>query len=287
LIGGRLRHLSEANFPNKDLTDQIMNSLPSSSVATLRGRVVEWFRVKNETFFRPARVHLAVAASLLICFISLFAVFQMDAQPVETYIAIKHNSVNREVRLPYTFTVNSEKGEFFEFPDGSLAYATKGTVFYVDSYQQGSSDKHVGTDRRIQLIMGELFFDVQPANEGFNVICANAKTTVFGTQFYVGTQPGSNRFTVVAVREGQVFVEKIGKNQLGSTRLKADQGTRIVTRDGNVTLMPPVIMRPMNTLMQRLNAFNLARSDRKVRSLLSKPGVNVMDGVIVDVDEKE
>ena len=199
LIGGRLRHLAEVGMPDiydnrsgncgLNFTNAVMNSLPTSSVVSLQGRVKEKIRYISEMIKGPARIHLAVAASLLICILSIFTAFQFNAKTQNTCIAIKRNGVTQQIAMLNPILVSYEDGEFFEFPDGSIAYATKNTAFNIVSYQQGSDPKRIGTDRRIDLMQGEMFFDVEPANEGFNVICANAKTTVFGTQFLVCTIP--------------------------------------------------------------------------------------------------
>ena len=269
LIGGRLRHLAEAGIPNAVFTNDIMNALPSSAVVSLRGRVKEKIRNLAEVLTGPARIHLAVAASLLICILSIFTTFQFNTEIKDSNITIKRNGIAQQVAMLNPILVSYEDGEFFEFPDGSIAYATKNTLFNIDSYQQGSDPIRIGTDRRIKLIRGEMFFDVEPANEGFNVICTNVKTTVFGTQFLVCTIPEEKQ-TYIAVREGTVFVEKRGKNQRGSTVLKEQQMTLVFSKNDNIVMRAPHKIHP--ELLARLNLFDEARSNRKARGILPQSG---------------
>lgn len=273
LIGGRLRHMADSNLPSRAFTDTVMESIPSPGVATVPSTLKEWARISYEGFFKPAQVHLAVAASLLICIAGIIAVFEMDVEPMDSFIKIKQNGTVRETRLREPITVKSEQGEFFELPDRSLAYATKGTIFYIDSYQQGSSSERVGSDRSLHLLTGELFFDVQPANEGFNVICPNSRTTVVGTKFYVGTQHGQRRKTIVAVLEGQVYVEKTTKNHRGSTVLNKKQMTHVDREDGVVTLQPPSEI--WATILNRLNAFENGCLSLTANEILAQPGFHI------------
>jgi hypothetical protein len=277
LMGGRLRHLAEAGMP-ASFTRDVMEALPVSAVITFRSRMKENLRKTNDLVFGPARVHLAVAASLLICLFGLFVARDMNHSSLQdTRIEIRRNGVVQQVAVLNPILVTYDQGEFFEFPDGSVAYATKGTLFNIESYQQGKDDKTLGADRQIKLLKGELFFDVQSANEGFNVICANSKTTVFGTQFYVGSSP-EYRTTLVGVREGRVFVEKRGKNQVGSTVLNKRQMTRILNANGHIKMSTPEYIFPV--LLDRLNDYNHALRDRKARGVLAKPGMNASDGIL-------
>ncbi|MDX9754548.1 MAG: FecR domain-containing protein [bacterium] len=285
LIGGRLRHLADAGMPDLSFTNLVMDSLPSSTVMTIRGRSVEWGRRIRSILSGPARVHLAVAASLLICIAGIFATTLLNPDPRDITIEVKRNQDLQEYALLESILISHPEGEFFEFKDGSIVYAPQGTLFYIGAYQQGADQNNVGSDRQIHLLQGELFLEVHPAKEGFNVVCANSKTTVFGTKFFVGYNP-DRKCTSVAVLEGQVFVEKVSKNNLrGSTVLHEKQMTQVIQREGHTALHSPVsIMRVDPSILTRLIQFRDALGNRQARGIMPKPGVTIMDGVEIETE---
>jgi len=178
----------------------------------------------------------------------------------EHFVHIKRNGTLMRITPFEPIYISRPEGEFIEFPDGSLAYATYDTWFSVNAYQDEGGASNVGTDRRLSLNSGELYIDVRPAKEGFSVLCPNSRTMVFGTQFYIRINSGPMKETTVVVRTGQVSVEKLGKDQMASTIVEKGFMTKVFSYDGTVRMRVPY--KADSVLMKRLHLFNEAKETR-------------------------
>lgn len=260
LLAGALRHDADEFFFNMNLANQVMEALPAYQPNPLVRRFQLWKQQVHEFFQAEGRRHLALALSMCICVIGILFALKVGNVEEQQYLHIKHNTTLVRTTLPDLFLSATMDGDYFEFPDTSLVYATFGTWFTVEAYQQDSGVSAVGTERRLSLKTGEMFVDVHPEQEGFSIVCSNAKATVFGTQFYIAINPGPDKETVIAVREGTVMVEKQGRNQVGSTVVNGGQMTKVITKDGKVILRSPV---PISAeLLERLDRFSEARNKR-------------------------
>jgi transmembrane sensor len=109
-----------------------------------------------------------------------------------------------------------------ELPDGSLVALAPASAIAI-SYEAG--------ERRVDLLSGEAFFQVQPdANRPFRVVTGRAEAVVLGTMFDVRLGPGE---VTVAVQEGKVRVVADGARDSGE-RLGPGQSAQ-VTSDGIVS----------------------------------------------------
>ncbi len=236
-IAGILRHEIQADLPKEEFTDRLMQSLPEPKTSLIWYRIADWIRDGVQNLFLQGWRQTALAATLLICILGTYFTLNMSNALDERFIHIKHKNQYERCFIPAPFRVTDPNGEFFEFPDGSIIYATYETLFTVEAFQDEHHDTLVagiGQDRQIKLGHGELYIDVRPAREGFTVRCPNARVRVFGTQFYVSNGVISKDKTVVAVREGIVMVEKVSRNRVAgsSAQLKAHQMTSVVGRGG-------------------------------------------------------
>jgi len=109
-----------------------------------------------------------------------------------------------------------------DLPDGSLVALAPSSAIAV-SYEAG--------ERRVRLLSGEAFFQVQPdANRPFRVVTRTAEAVVLGTMFDVRLEPGE---VTVSVQKGRVRVAADGARGAGE-RLGPGQSVR-VSSDGIVS----------------------------------------------------
>ncbi len=263
LIAGHLYHETHVHLPSDEFTDEIMGNLPDSKPRTYTRKVVELMLSASREVASKGKWHVTIAASILICLAGALATLSVGHVPKEEFINIKRYNKWYPCRIHEPIVISDLNGEFFEFPDGSIAYATYGTCFTIESYQEGSSDSNVGRDRQLRLKMGSLFLDIRPRKERFSVVCSNARASVFGTQFYIDIDYGPKKTTTVAVREGRVQVEKLGHNQTATTVLDTGQMTRVYSANGVYQLQPPSQI--TGALLRQLDVFYNARSDRSIQ----------------------
>jgi hypothetical protein len=265
LLAGRLCHEAHPFFPTDEFTDEVMNTLPVSNPRTYSRKIVELVCAVSRIAASKGHRHVAVAASILICLAGVLVTLSMGNMPQERMVKIKRFGTFYDYRIHEPIYVTDSRGEFFEFPDGTTAVATNGTCFTIESYQEGSSDSNVGEDRQLRLMFGALFLDVRAAKERFSVRCANARASVFGTQFYIHINRGPHKETTVAVRQGRVQVEKLGQDQMVNTVLSERQMTRVYSTNGVVRLQTPS---PIDgALLRDLDLFDKARSDRSFQQI--------------------
>lgn len=229
LLAGQLLHRMESTPRPDSIAPAVMNALPSHP-QTFPQRLVRSFLSRQPV----SRRTLAVAATLLICLVASFISMQMAPVQQEQVVLVARNGLSEPKPLFSGYYVENPDGDYFDLPDGSSLYATSGTFFTIESFPRpDSEDNPVAIDRRLRLHSGELFIRVQKRDEdAFTVVSANSKTTVFGTHFYVGvTEP---RQTVVAVRRGQVHVDKRARNQIGAVQLTDERMTRVTTGSNGV-----------------------------------------------------
>jgi len=264
LLAGALRQQAKTGYHALAIADNVMDALPDFQPVTLNRRFQDWGLSFSQFFLNQGRRHAAIAASILVCILGMYATMQMGYVTEEPLIHIKRSGVlfTSVCRQPY-YIVRRE-GEFFEFPDGSVVYASPNTLFSVENYPEVEEKNSVGMERRIRLQSGELFIEVQPRKEGFSVICPNGSAKVVGTQFYVSVTSGTTKITTVAVREGIVMVETKGRN----TRPVAGQMTRLwsMSNGKKISLQLPESIRP--DLRRRLDVFNQCISDRTSQMLV-------------------
>lgn len=109
-----------------------------------------------------------------------------------------------------------------ELPDGSQVALAPASAIVV-SYAPG--------ERRVRLLSGEVFFQVQPdPNRPFRVVARTVEATVLGTKFDVRLEPED---VTVSVKEGSVGVVAEGAGDAGE-RLGAGQSAR-VSPHGNIS----------------------------------------------------
>jgi len=109
-----------------------------------------------------------------------------------------------------------------ELPDGSQVALAPGSAIAV-SYEPG--------ERRVRLLSGEAFFQVQPdPTRPFRVVARAVEATVLGTMFDVRLE---SEEVTVAVQEGSVGVAADGARNAGE-RLGAGQSARI-SAGGNIS----------------------------------------------------
>jgi hypothetical protein len=264
LLSGAVRQEAESFLPADSFTDSVMKALPDSRPLDLGWKVVELVLSGSRFVWAQAVNHAAIAASLLICLIGTLVTLKMGYVKENPTLYITRNQTLYPCYVKEPILVTRPEGEFFEFPDGSLAYATKDTWFTIESYQEEKNNSNVGKDRQISLKFGELFLDVRPAKEGFTVSCANSKAKVFGTQFYVSANLGEYFVTTVAVREGQVMVEK--QNLTGYTVIKAGEMTRIFGKNNRIALGLPETINSI--LLKKLIRFDSSLNDRSAQRLI-------------------
>lgn len=263
MLAGRLRRQVSAFTPGPQFSAGVMNLLEHRNPETIWTRLQHALYDLTVVTFIRSRPHMAAAISLLVCLVGALMSAQVGDVANEQYFNITRSGKVLRTTLYDLMYVARPEGEFFELPDGSTLYASPGTWFSVESFQEGGGAVSVGSDRRISLKSGEIFIDVRPAKEAFSVVTANSKTTVFGTQFYVGVEVGANKHTLVGVREGRVIVEKLGRSVMGSTVLTNGQQTNVITRNGKTVLQAPD---PIDEeLLARLDRFYEARSDRTLQ----------------------
>lgn len=263
LLAGSVRGMTEPFTPDDAFAGGVMAALEDRSPDTIWTRLQAWLYDQAVVTYVRTRPHMAVAISLLICLAgALFAAQVGDVADGRT-LSLQRSGKIQQITLLEPIFIARPEGEYFELPDGSILFASQGSWFSVESFQEGGGDASVGNDRRISLKSGELFIDVRKAKEAFCIVTANAETTVFGTQFYVGVSLQGDRRTTVAVREGRVMVEKHGRNQTGSTMLAAQEQTIVSTHGGRILLRPPETIEA--DLLARLDRFYDARNDRSMR----------------------
>ncbi len=263
MLAGRLRRQAAPFTPNPAFSSGVMHLLKHRSPETIWTRMQGWLYEMTVVTYVRSRPHMAAAISLLLCLAGALLSAQVGDVSDDQYFNItRSGKVMRTTLYDLMYIVRPE-GEFFELPDGSTLYASPGTWFSIESFQEGGGAASVGSDRRISLKSGEIFIDVRPAKEAFSVVTANSKTTVFGTQFYVGVEVGSDKHSLVAVREGRVIVEKRGRSMMGSTVLTDQQQTNVLTRNGKTILSAPDPIGP--SLLARLDRFYEARNDRSLQ----------------------
>ncbi len=274
LLSGRIRHQMESAVDTDLFADLVMSDIPAFQPITLPQRIKGYAGAAFAYVFDPHRRHYSLAASILICVVGILFAMQVGYVTEESPIHIVRNGTVMSVLPKQAIWISplQSEGEFIELPDGSLVYASKNTCFSIDSYPETSGKSNIETERSLSLIYGSICIDVNPAKEGFSVTCSNAKAKVFGTQFFIGTNSGPNKITVVGVRKGEVMVEKRGRNQLGYTVLRQREMTKVTSvRDDKVSLPSPYSLHP--DLRRLLDCFNEARSDRSARRML--PVLNV------------
>ncbi|MEW6237480.1 MAG: FecR domain-containing protein [Candidatus Omnitrophota bacterium] len=264
LLAGALRQQAKTGYHTLAIADNVMDALPGFQPITLSRRSKDLGLFFSQFLMDQGRRHAAIAASILVCILGMYATLQMGYVTEEPFIHIERSGVlvSSPYRQPY-FIVRPE-GEFFEFPDGSVIYASPNTLFSVENYPEIEEKNSVGMERRIRLQSGELFIDVQPREEGFTVVCPNGTAKVVGTQFYVNVTSGATKITTVAVREGIVLVETKGRN----TRTAAGQMTRLwsMSNGKKISLQLPEPTRL--DLKRRLDVFNQCIGDRSAQMLV-------------------
>ncbi|MBI1390056.1 MAG: hypothetical protein GC154_16565 [bacterium] len=277
LISGALRRQAAPFAPRDAFSESVMMALEARSPETVWTRLQNYLHELTVVTYVRTRPHMAAAISLLICLAGALIAPQINTPSEDHYIHVTRNGKVFRVSLLEPIHVWNAEGEFFELPDGSILYATAGTWFSLEAFQEGGGAASVGSDRLISLKSGELFVDVRPAKEAFSILTTNSRTTVFGTQFYVGVQVGVDKHTTVGVRQGRVIVEKQARNQLGSTVLTDGEETHVISRNSKVTLSAPDTIDP--ELLARLNRFYDARSDRTMQRL--EPNLPAIEGEII------
>lgn len=269
LLAGHLRHEIEANRPDSAFTHSVMERLPEhtpSVVAVLRHALTR----------RVPRLRwgtVAVAATLLVCCVAIVATLNTGTPLEEQLIRVVRNGIVEAKPLYSLYYVDNDNGEFFELPDGSTLYATRGTWFSIDSFPKDDPGSTiVQNDRMISLKVGEVFAQVNRAKEAFSIVTANSQTRVFGTHFYVGAD--GTRETTVAVRKGRVYVDKIARGQIGAVelvggieingRVVGAKMTTVQTRDDRQVILdsPSDIS---GELLDRLAVFFQAVQNRSLR----------------------
>ncbi|HOJ59188.1 MAG TPA: zf-HC2 domain-containing protein [bacterium] len=278
LLSGRLRQKVAMSAVPSLIADQVMDVIPSLQPITWGQRITKPVWAAASYCLDQNRRHYALAASMLICVIGVLLTMRIGNVEEEHFVHIKRNGTLMRVTLFEPIYISRPEGEFIEFPDGSLAYATYDTWFSVNAYQDEGGTSNVGTDRRLSLKSGELYLDVRPAKEGFSVICPNSRTMVFGTQFYIRINSGPMKETTVVVRTGQVSVEKLGKDQMASTIVEKGYMTKVFSYNGTVRMRIPYKADPL--LMKRLNLFNEAKEDRSAQRLVPLLDVISKNGVL-------
>ncbi len=262
LLAGVVRQETKSYIPNLAFTDQVMMNLPTSQSFTFPKALWNKTCELSDTLLEKGRRHYAVAASILICVIGIFATLNLGNVEGHTSIHFKRSGTIYSCSPQQPFFVYRPQGEYFEFEDRSILYATPETLFSIEAYPDQEEKNDVGMERRIRLQSGELFVDVEKRKEGFSVVSPNARVTVAGTQFYIQVTPGPSKVTTVAVREGQVVVGTEGRNTVPTagqmTRIYAMQsGKKIVLQSPE----PTESMRP--DIVHRLEIFNesITKSD--------------------------
>lgn len=263
-MAGRLRHQFAAPLSNRAFTDQVMRRLPAQPLSASE-RAMEWAKEYAEWMFASGRRSVALAMTLLICALGAYWAVQVGLHIEETTLNIQRNGAIFRTTLLEPLSSTFETGEYFELPDGSILYATQGTWFQIESFPNHDEERSdIEEERRIKLVLGELFIDVQSRRETFSVVIENnAKITVHGTQFYVATDRYSNVIqTKVAVREGRVNIEKM-RNQLGATYIHSEEMTSVNTINGSIQLQFPETIDPL--LLERLDLFDEQKDNPSMR----------------------
>lgn len=275
LLAGHIRHEAREWAPDEAFTQGVMNAVRRETAASGRNfsakPLADWFKAQ----IRQSRWQATAAVSLLICAAGALAAVWVGNVEAEQFVTVKRNGDNYPARTRESFFVRNENGEFFEFPDGSVVYATQNTWFIIQSYPKMYESSTVGAERRLELKFGELFLHVKPANEGFSVVCANAAAKVFGTQFYISFNRGEYKRSFVGVREGRVLVEK--RNQKGYTVLGENQCTRVSGLDEKIVMDTPFTI--SSELRKQLNQFNMILLYRLYESRDFDPGIYELDGM--------
>ncbi len=278
LLSGRLRQKADLAAVPGLIANQVMDVLPSLQPITWSQRFSEQAWAAAAYCLDRNRRHYALAASMLICVVGVLFTMRVGNVEEEHFVHIKRNGTLMRITPFEPIYISRPEGEFIEFPDGSLAYATYDTWFSVNAYQDEGGASNVGTDRRLSLNSGELYIDVRPAKEGFSVLCPNSRTMVFGTQFYIRINSGPMKETTVVVRTGQVSVEKLGKDQMASTIVEKGFMTKVFSYDGTVRMRVPY--KADSVLMKRLHLFNEAKENRTAQRLVPLLDVISRDGVL-------
>lgn len=121
------------------------------------------------------------------------------------------------------FVTRTAEQRQIELPDGSHVALAPASAIAI-SYAAG--------ERRVRLLSGEAFFQVQPdARRPFRVIARTVETTVLGTRFDVRLEPDD---VTVAVEEGSVRVAAEGEPPQSGERLGSGQSIRMAP-DGTVS----------------------------------------------------
>ncbi len=269
LLAGRLRHQTEFDFLQEAIAGRVMDGIPAIQPKTLGQRMVGIGRWTAAYFRDQSHRHYALAASLLICVAGILAAMNMSGDIPQNRI----HFIRNDTFLPYNakdpIYVSRAEGESFEFPtDGSVVYATPETIFTVDSYpEKNVASINIGVGRRLTLLSGTLFVDVQPAQEGFSIVNANSEIQVLGTQFLVSVNPGTEKVTTIAVNRGTVRVDIRNDNR--STSLKVREMTHVVNM-GKRTLLksPKEINSDILRMLDRFNAFLSHRDPQRLSQFL-------------------
>lgn len=282
LLSGRLRHKVEMTADPDVIADLVMRDIPAFQPINFSQRAVGHVTTALLYLMDRNRRHYSLAASILICVAGVLFALQAGTVAEEKYINIVRGGSYIRVAPKEPILITSDEGEFFDLPDNSVVYATKDTCFSIDSYSMENDNSSINEERSLKLISGSLYIDVQPhpMKIGFNVVCANAKATVFGTQFYVHTTTGQNKTTEVGVREGRVMVEKLGKSQIGSTLISPKEMTSVSSFNGKVYLRYPYALR--TDIRRILDCFNEARSDRSARRIFPVLKIAGEENLVLD-----
>lgn len=126
------------------------------------------------------------------------------------------------LRLQADHVTSTAEQRRIDLPDGSRVTLAPASAIAV-SYE--------AAERRVQLLSGEAFFQVQPnADRPFKVAARTVQATVLGTSFDVRLERDD---VAVSVEEGAVRVSRAGSSESGE-RLEAGQSVR-VSSDGRLS----------------------------------------------------
>ncbi len=270
LLAGSLRQETKPALNSLAFVNQVMSDLPLVQPVTLSWRLREMSLTATRILFQQGYRHYAIAVSILICVLGIYATLSMGNIGELPLVHIKRSGILYSSILRQPFYIDKAirpEGEFFEFHDNTVVYASPYTLFSVEAYPENEEKDSVGMERRIRLQSGELFFDVKHRNEGFSVICPNAMVKVVGTQFYVSVTSGQTKITSVAVRKGNVLIETTGR----SASVIAGQMVRLWSMNNGkkLVLQVPEPIRP--DYLHRLNEFNDTLSNRHDQRILLPP----------------
>lgn len=172
-----------------------------------------WTRIEREIStprrFQPARmwVRLGAAASVLVAVAAFLILYQ---RPVDPLVATVSQVAPGSTIAPGT---NIQIGETFRTPTfATLTLPGTGTLKLNRNTALRFDDR-----RRVTLLEGELFAEINPGGAGFTVVSGDTTVTVQGTKF--GVKAGE----AVYVVEGKVLV----KGPHGQTSLGASEGSTL------------------------------------------------------------